>query len=188
MQPILFDFPEAFNTERLTIRSPRPGDGPKLFEATVETLNELRQFPASLPWAMESPSIENSEAFCRNGYANFAARRDFPLLMLLRGTDTIVGSGGLHNPRWSIPAFEIGWWGRTPYLGRGLITEGIEAMLGFAFSSLKARRVEAFSDDLNQASCRLCERVGMKLEGVLRNARVDPDGTLRTTRVYSKIS
>jgi RimJ/RimL family protein N-acetyltransferase len=136
---------------------------------------------------METPSIEASEWFCRTGFSNFAARRDFPLIMLLRGTDTVVGSGGLHRFDWSVPKFEIGWWGRTPYVGRGLIGEGVTAMLGFAFSNLGARRVEALPDDLNERSCRMCERLGMELEGVMRHERVDPAGQLRNTRIYAKI-
>lgn len=186
MQPILLDVPDVLHTSRLTIRCPKPGDGPQVYEAVVDALAELRQFPASLPWAVYEPSIEGSEAFARTGFSNFAARRDFPFVMLLRGTQTVVGCGGIHEPRWAIPAFEVGWWGRTPYLGQGLISEGVEAMLGFAFSALGARRVEAFADDLNDRSCRLCERLGMDYEGTLRHSRAAPDGQLRNTRVYAR--
>lgn len=35
MKPILRDFPDAFESERLLIRSPRPGDGLALNEATL---------------------------------------------------------------------------------------------------------------------------------------------------------
>jgi len=48
MQPVLLDFPDVFHTERLTIRAPRPGDGRKVYDATVASLEALRQFPASL--------------------------------------------------------------------------------------------------------------------------------------------
>jgi RimJ/RimL family protein N-acetyltransferase len=188
MNPILLDIPDVIHSERITLRAPRPGDGRKVFEATVQSLDALREFPASLPWALEAPSEELSESFCRSGASSFLARRDFPLLFLLRDTETVIGCGGLHNPRWAVGAFEIGWWGRTGFTGRGLMTEAITTVLAFAFNSLKANRVEALSDDLNERSWRLCERVGMELEGVLRNERIAPDGTLRNTRMYSKIS
>ena len=42
--PILRDFPEAFETGRLLIRSPMPGDGPELHAAVRESMDEL------LPW------------------------------------------------------------------------------------------------------------------------------------------
>ncbi|HEY1998828.1 GNAT family protein [Paraburkholderia sp.] len=187
MQPILLDVPDTLHTERLTLRCPQPGDGQKVFEAVVEALDELRRFPASLPWAVYEPSVEASEAFARTGFANFTARRDFPFVMLLKGTGTVVGCGGIHDPRWAVPAFEVGWWGRTSYLGQGLISEGVEAMLTFAFESLGARRVEALTDDLNERSWRLCERLGMTHEGTLRHERVTADGVLRDTRVYASL-
>jgi RimJ/RimL family protein N-acetyltransferase len=185
---IHIDLPEAIYSERLTIRPPRPGDGQMVFDATTESLDALREFPASLPWALEEPSLAASESFVRNGASNFIARRDFPLLFLLRDTDTLIGCGGIHKPRWAARIFEIGWWGRTSFTGQGLISEAVGAMLNFAFSSLKASRVEALTDDLNERSWRVCERVGMEFEGTLRHERIAPDGTLRNMRVYSRIS
>ncbi|KGE10389.1 hypothetical protein LA03_10000 [Burkholderia gladioli] len=188
MNPILIDLPDAIESEHLIIRAPRVGDGGKVFEATIESLEMLREFPAYLPWALEAPSLEASEAYARNGAANFAMRRDFPLLFLLRDTDTLIGCGGLHRPRWSSRGFEIGWWGRTSFGGKGLMSEAVRAVLAFAFSNLAANRVEAVTDDLNLRSWRLCERVGMDLEGVLRHERIAPDGSLRNARIYSRLA
>jgi hypothetical protein len=42
--PILQDFPASFETERLLIRSPLPGDGPEMHAAIDESLGDL------LPW------------------------------------------------------------------------------------------------------------------------------------------
>jgi RimJ/RimL family protein N-acetyltransferase len=187
MQPLFLDLPDAFVTDRLVVRCVAPGDGAKVYEALVDSLDALRQFPASLPWAREVPSLERSEAFCREGFANFVTRRDFRFLILLRGTNTVAGCCGLHHPDWSVPAVDIGWWGRTPHLGRGLISEAVTGLIDFAFAYLRVCRVAAFVDDLNDKSARLCERVGMELEGVLRHECADPDGTLRNTRVYSKV-
>lgn len=39
--PILMDFPESFETERLLIRSPLPGDGPEMHAAIKESLGQL---------------------------------------------------------------------------------------------------------------------------------------------------
>jgi ribosomal-protein-serine acetyltransferase len=35
------DFPESFETERHLIRSPLPGDGPELYAAIRESIEEL---------------------------------------------------------------------------------------------------------------------------------------------------
>jgi hypothetical protein len=188
MQPMLIDLPEAFESDRLILRCPRPGDGPNLFGATVDALAALRKFPASLPWALDEPSVELSESFCTRGFVNFVERRDFPLLFIEKSTGSVIGAGGLHRPRWAVPAFEMGFWGRTSFCGQGFFSEATAAILKFAFSHMKARRVEALCDDLNKESCRVCERIGMQLEGVLRQERRAPDGQLRDTRVYSRVS
>src|SRR5688572_14975924 len=86
-EPILRDIPEIIESARLTIRPPRPGDGRLVFEAVRDSLETLRRFPASLAWALAQPSIETSEKYCREAYSNFVARRDLPLLLLLRGSD-----------------------------------------------------------------------------------------------------
>jgi RimJ/RimL family protein N-acetyltransferase len=187
VDPILRNFPDSIETQRLTIRCHRAGDGPKLFDALVESLDELRQYPASFGWALADHSPETCERFARECRSNFIARRDLPFVLFARGTESVVGSSGLHRIDWAVPKFEVGYWGRSSQRGRGLITEGVAAIVAFAFSVLSARRVEALPDDANARSWRLCERLGFTLEGTLRHNRIDPDGTLRNTRVYSKV-
>ena len=56
--PILLDIPEQFETERLLMRAPRAGDGAVVNTSLLETLDDIRRFPASMPWAMEGQPIE----------------------------------------------------------------------------------------------------------------------------------
>lgn len=185
MQPILREVPERLESTRLTLRSPRPGDGPMIFEAVRDSIDELRRYPAYLPWVVAEPSVEAAETFCREGCANFIARRDFPYLVLLRDSGAMVGASGLHHVDWRVPKFEIGFWGRTAYRRAGLLTEAVRALLDLAFEKLGARRVEVLTDDANDRACALCERLGLVLEGTLRYERVAPDGSLCSTRVYA---
>jgi len=186
IEPILRDVPELIESARLRIRPPRPHDGQMVLEAIQESLADLRRFPASMGWALAEPTLDSTERYCREAYANFQTRRDLPLLLLLKEADKVVGSSGLHRMDWSVPKFEVGFWGRSSFHGRGYVTEGVAAIVKFAFENLGARRVEAFPDEANVRSCRVCERLGFALEGTLRHERVDPDGTLRNTRVYAK--
>lgn len=185
--PILHDVPQQLDTERLILRCPRAGDGAAVHEAVVESLPQLREFGASLPWAMAEPSVDSSEVFCRQGEADYLARTNLPLLMYLKSNGRFVGGSGLHRFSWVDGRFEIGWWCRSSLSGRGYVTEAVNAITAFAFERLQARRVEAFPDDLNLASCRVCERAGYALEGVLRHERIGPDGVMRNTRVYAKV-
>jgi RimJ/RimL family protein N-acetyltransferase len=143
MDPLLLDIPDEIVTERLVIRAPRPGDGEAVLRAVSASVDNLRRFPESMGWALAEPSAEASECFCEQSRADFRARRDIPLTLWSRDLSVVVGGAGLHRPDWSVPKFEIGWWGHTDHLGQGLISEAVRAILDFAFTSLGARRVEA---------------------------------------------
>ena len=104
--PILRDFPDAFETERLRIRSPLPGDGAEVYAAVAESLEELKPW---MPWAHRELTVEVEEEIMRRARAAFLERSDLMLLLFLKGTGTLVGGSGLHRIDWEVPKFEIGY-------------------------------------------------------------------------------
>jgi RimJ/RimL family protein N-acetyltransferase len=149
--PILRDFPESFEAERLLIRCPLPGDGAEVYAAVSESLDELRPW---MPWARERLTADVEEENMRQARAAFLERRDLMLLLFLKGTGTLVGGSGLHRIDWSVPRFEIGYWCRTRFAGQGYITEAVRGITVFALDHLGARRVEIRCDSLNRRSAR----------------------------------
>ena len=184
MDALLLDLPESFESDRLTIRAPRPGDGPEVNAAIRETFDDLKTW---MPWAQQMPTLEESEIFVRRAQCQFLAREDLTLFLFLKGTDTLVGGSGLHRINWDIPKFEIGYWCRKRFQGRGYMTESTEAIVQFAFETLGAKRVEIRCDLKNVRSQRIPDRLGFKLEGTLRNDALSPSGELRDTLVFAKI-
>ncbi len=184
MDALLLDFPESFESNRLTIRAPRAGDGAEVNAAVRETFDDLKVW---MPWAQQMPTLEESESFVRRSQSEFLARDDLMLLLFLKGTNTMVGSSGLHRINWNIPKFEIGYWCRKRFQGQGYITESTEAITKFAFETLGAKRVEIRCDSKNVRSRRIPDRLEFKLEGTLRNDSLSPSGELRDTLVFAKI-
>lgn len=184
--PVLLDIPDHIETQRLLVRAPQPGDGATVNASVVETLEDLRRYPASMMWAMDEQSVETTEEYCRRGAAEWIIRADFPMLIFLRGSSEHIGNCGLHRFNWSTRVFEIGWWCRKRYQGKGLITEAAAAVTEFAFQHLGARRVWCGGDVENERSWKVAERLGFEHEGTLKSERCDPDGTRRTMRVYAK--
>ncbi len=182
--PILRDFPDAFETERLLIRSPLPGDGAEVYAAVAESLEELKPW---LPWARRELTVEVKEENMRRGRAAFLERSDLMLLLFLNGTGMLVGGSGLHRIDWEVPKFEIGYWLRTRFAGQGYMTEAVRGITAFAFDSLGAWRVEIRCDSQNRRSARVAQRAGFCLEGELRNAEVGPGEEPRHTLVFSMI-
>jgi RimJ/RimL family protein N-acetyltransferase len=186
--PLLIDVPERLQTQRLLLRSPRPGDGAALNEAVTASLDELRPW---MPWAQKAPTLDESEALARSAHAKFQLRSDLVYSIWERDTQghelQLVGGSGLHRIDWTVPRFEIGYWRRTGHAGRGFITETVRALSRMAFDVLRAQRVEIRMDDDNVASWRVAERAGFTFEGRLRRDALDTGGKVCDTRVYARV-
>ena len=211
--PMLIEVPERIETARLVLRVPQRGDGAAVNAAVAETIAELAPW---LPWAGSMPTPDESEMHCRRLQARFILREDLAMLMFERrcgdgapvgvgAEGRLVGDGvngrlvgasmegrlvgglGLHRIDWLLGRFEIGYWRRAGFEGRGLVTEGVIAIARMAFDVLGARRVEIRMDDRNERSWKLAERAGFTLEAVLRFDAATLQGEPRSTRVYARV-
>ena len=183
MNPILLDFPDAFESERLVIRCPRAGDGAALHEAVTKSLDELRPW---MPWAAQAPSVADEEAVVRRAHAKWLLREDLMMVLLSKETGQLLGGSGLHRIDWDVPKFEIGYWLRTSCTGHGYMTEAVNAITAFAFDMLKARRLEIRMDSRNTRSQGVAERCGFTAEGYFHLDALGVDEHPRDTRIYAK--
>jgi RimJ/RimL family protein N-acetyltransferase len=97
-------------------------------------------------------------AFDREGFSFFAAT--------LHDTGAFVGTIGLQTmrdvvPNLPQPAVEIGWRLTQASQGKGLATEGAQAIVDFAFSELGLNELVAITALPNQPSRRVMEKIGM---------------------------
>lgn len=183
-QPILLDVPDHFTTDRLLMRIPRGGDSRFVWPAVVDSRNELAPW---FPWAPDV-SEQRIETFARQAAANFILRQQFHYSLYLKGTETCLGTCGIARLDWSIPMFEISYWLRTPYCGKGYMTEAVGVIERMCFDIFRAARVEIRADARNARSRRVAERAGYTLEGILRRQRRDTSGELCDMCVYAKIA
>ena len=65
---------------------------------------------------------------------------------------------------------ELGYWIGAHAWGRGYATEAARAMTAYAFETLRLHRVQARHFTRNPASGRVMQKLGMRLEGVHREA------------------
>jgi RimJ/RimL family protein N-acetyltransferase len=185
MKPILIDFPSEFETERLIIRMPKPGDGKVVYESKKASKNELLPWMA---WAHRDESEEDAEINIREAHVNFITREDLRLLVFHKETGALIANSGLHRIDWDARKFEIGYWIDTRYSGKGYMTEAVKGIEGFAFNELEANRVEIHCDTKNVKSRAIAERLGYELEGILRKDSLDAYGKeLRDTCIYAKV-
>jgi ribosomal-protein-serine acetyltransferase len=82
---------------------------------------------------------------------------------------------------------EIGYWIDSKFAGRGIMTRVVKMLENMVFETGEFDRIQIGCDELNQASWRVAEKAGYKLEGTLRSydkMGVKASGDIR---MYSKI-
>ncbi len=109
------------------------------------------------------------------------------LTFVVRRLDgTLIGSSSYMNVDVPNRRLEIGntWYGASARRS-GVNTETKLLMLGHAFDVLNCVAVEFRTHFFNFTSRTAIERLGAKLDGILRSHQLAPDGTRRDTVVYS---
>ncbi|WP_372069293.1 GNAT family protein (plasmid) [Tistrella mobilis] len=142
---------EPVETDRLVLRNFRKSDAAGLFaylEAPVAG--------CFLSLRLESLAAAEAEAEQRAGSDEYLA-------VCLKQTDSLIGDvfAMQEDDTWS-----VGWNFNPAWGGRGYALEAARTLVAWLFSTGRARRLYAYVEDHNLASQRLCERLGMRREGL----------------------
>jgi RimJ/RimL family protein N-acetyltransferase len=98
----------------------------------------------------------------------FSKRALFQWAITLPETRRLVGTCTLFNLDRRHRRAEVGFALRRDAWGRGLATDALTTVIGFAFDRLDLQRLEADADPRNARSLRTLERQGFRREGHLR--------------------
>jgi ribosomal-protein-serine acetyltransferase len=174
--------PDAVTTERLILRTPTVESAPDVNEAVRESFTQLHQW---MHWATQISTLEETAALLGEARADYLSGSGFSFITHLRADGAFIGIPALFNIDWTVPKLEIGYWLRTGFEGRGLMTEAVRALVDLACQTLEMRRIEIRTDPCNKSSAAIPERLGFVLEGILRSEQRNPQGDLRDTSVYA---
>jgi RimJ/RimL family protein N-acetyltransferase len=109
-----------------------------------------------------------------------------PFAVIENATNEVVGMTTFMNIDAANRRVEIGsTWYRRRVQRTGLNTEAKLLLLGHAFERLNCIAVEFRTHFFNRQSRAGIERLGAKLDGILRQHQIGRNGTLRDTCVYS---
>ena len=140
-------------------------------------------------WYTTVPSPENMSADIDRRLALQAQGTMLPFAVIDNSTARAVGMTTYMNVDSGNRRVEIGsTWYRKSVQRTEINTQCKLMMLTHAFETLGCIAVEFRTHFFNQQSRRGIERLGAKLDGILRNHQVMPNGTLRDTCVYSVIA
>jgi RimJ/RimL family protein N-acetyltransferase len=136
-------------------------------------------------WFTSAPSPATAGEWVRTRLA--AQRPDTGLTFVVRALDgRLIGSSSYLNVDGPNRRLEIGaTWYVESVRRTGVNTEAKLLLLGHAFEALDCIAVEFRTHFFNSASRAAIERLGAKLDGVLRSHQLLSDGSRRDTVVYS---
>ena len=89
--------------------------------------------------------------------------------MTLKTRSRLIGNCGIRIATVAAYEADIGYELSPEHWGRGYVTEAARAIVQFGFAELKVHRIWAWCIADNAASARVLEKLGMKLEGRLRD-------------------
>jgi RimJ/RimL family protein N-acetyltransferase len=182
-----FTLIEFIETPRLVLRCPYPRDAEALHAAVVDSLALLRQWPDSLPWAQNPQTLEGAHDYCQSSYGAFVFGLAWPMLMLDKLTNALIGTVGFHRMDPTKPEFELGYWCRTAYQGRGLTSEAVAALSDQALLNWPTVRLVCRVDVRNAASCRVVEKAQYRFKLLQQEASTSASPTM-AVRVYERWS
>jgi RimJ/RimL family protein N-acetyltransferase len=115
-----------------------------------------------------------------------ARRTDLPFAVVHQASGRAIGMTRYMNIEPTNRGLEIGGtWYASEFQRTRTNTESKYLLLGHAFEVLEVIRVQFRADLRNLRSQRAIERIGAVREGVLRDHMILPDGTLRSSVIYS---
>lgn len=140
-------------------------------------------------WYTTVPSPETAAAWVATALEQREQTESLPFTIRDPATDRIIGCTRYFNIAAEHRRLEIGHtWYRASVQRSAANTEAKLLLLGHAFDRLGCHGVELRTHHMNVASRRAIERLGARLDGILRHHQVMPDGSLRDTCVYSIVA
>jgi N-acetyltransferase len=140
-------------------------------------------------WYTSVPSPEIMEQEIGKRREQQAAGLWLPFTVIDNATGKAAGMTNYLNVDAVNRRVEIGGtWYRRSMQRTGANTQAKLLLLGHAFEALNCIAVEFRTHFFNHQSRRAIERLGAKLDGILRNHQVAANGTLRDTCVYSIVA
>jgi N-acetyltransferase len=132
------------------------------------------------------PEPDQVRRYIEEALAMRAAGNRFAFVVREAATGTVLGSSSYHDILANVKRVEIGYTWYAKRCQRTHVNTTCKLlMMGHAFDTLGCHVVGWRTDNFNHASQRAIERLGARLDGVIRGHAPRRDGTIRDTVMYS---
>jgi len=168
----------TIETERIILRKMSLNDAKDMFEYAQDS--EVSKYTG---WYTHN-SIQDTKLFLQYTINNYKNNHISNWGIVHKAEEKFIGTAGFID--WNIEhsRAEIGYTLSGKYWRKGYMTEVVNAIIYFGFTTMMLNRIEAKCVIENIASARVMEKVGMKYEGILRQCMF-VKGKYRDLKIYS---
>lgn len=153
----------TLTTERLVLRPFAPADA-----------NCVQQLAGDIRVAEPTTNIPHpypagaAEAWINGLGQLFVEGKAITLAISCKTSGELLGAVSLHTLSQQHARADLGYWLRHDYWGRGICAEAVAALIAYAHEQLGTTRIVGVCLSRNRASARVLEKLGLTLEGRLR--------------------
>jgi len=151
-------------TERLILREFKENDWPDVLAYQADP-SYLRYYE----WRERTPKAAQEFVRMFLDQRQEQPRTKCQLAVTLQANHQLIGSCGIRMRTADAHEGDLGFELSPKHWGQGYATEAARAMLGFGFTQLRLHRIWSWCIADNVASARVLEKLGMQLEGRLRD-------------------
>lgn len=152
----------TLETKRLILRPFNIDDASEVQKLAGD--REIAKTTLNIPYPYEDGMAEE---WINTHQEAFKKGKIFTLAIVHKQENYLIGAIGLTINK-EFEHGEIGYWIGKPYWGKGYCTEATNDVLNYGFNKLELNRIFARHMKNNPASGRVMQKVGMKLEGTLK--------------------
>jgi len=162
-----------------------------LFPATMPIITELDQYVKNEPdiWKYSLVAIQTEadlKAYIASAIEARNNKTTYAFVVYDKTLKCYVGSSRFYDIQLASETTQLGYtWYSKKVWGTGLNQHCKYLLLQFAFDQMNFKRVEFRADNDNKRSIAAMQKIGCKVEGVLRSHLPRPDGTRRDSIVLS---
>lgn len=156
---------KTLESERLILRKFVIDDAEDMFNNWASD-DEVTKY---LTWPTHA-SIDVTKFVLNDWIANYEKNDFFNWAIELKETGKVIGNISVVRINENVLSADIGYCMSRPLWGNGIMPEALKTVLDFLFNEVEFNRIVACHDIANPKSGRVMEKVGMKYEGVLRQA------------------
>ena len=147
--------------EKILLRSYLPDDAPALFSAVNESRAHLNTW---LSWVSKTTKLEHSQQFIEQSLQ----QNKESLALGIFYDHKLVGGIGMHNWDMEIKRAQIGYWISKGFEGQNIVHRSLCQFIRFLFDKTGLNKIEINFVPANKRSAQVANRLGFKVEGVIR--------------------